>query len=126
MADQNQIYPDLRHGFESYWTETLYPALKAKENLRRKYVSRFWLLVLLALFVLPVVTIGIYVLNKYFAKDIDAGLFFIVFALFAFLLRHTFKSYRKKMKNDVIFLNLGRGPIIVEEDLLWALKEYQI
>ena len=32
----------------------------------------------------------------------------------------------EQMKNDVIFLNLGRGPIIVEEDLLWALKENQI
>ncbi len=107
MTDQNQIYPDLRQGFEAYWTETLYPALKAKEKLRKKYVSHFWLLVLLALFVLPVVTIGIYVLNKYFAKDVDAGLFFIVFALFAFLLRQPFKSYRKKIKNDVMQTFVG-------------------
>ena len=26
------------------------------------------------------------------------------------------------MKKDAIFLNLGRGPIVVEEDLAWALK----
>lgn len=32
----------------------------------------------------------------------------------------------RKMKNDCIFLNLGRGPIIVEKDLLWALNNHQI
>lgn len=32
----------------------------------------------------------------------------------------------ERMKNHAIFLNLGRGPIIVEEDLLWALTNNQI
>ena len=107
MTEQAQIYPNLRQGFETYWNETLFPALKSKEKLRKKYVSRFWLLVLLALFILPVVTIGIYVFNNYFGKDIDSGLIFIVIALFAFLLRQPFKSYKKKMKNDVMQTFVG-------------------
>ena len=36
------------------------------------------------------------------------------------------KEAFRKMKNHCIFLNLGRGPIIVEEDLVWALNEKQI
>ncbi len=107
MTEQAQIYPNLRQGFETYWNETLFPALKSKEKLRKKYVSRFWLLVLLALFILPIVTIGIYVFNNYFGKDIDSGLIFIVIALFAFLLRQPFKSYKKKMKNDVMQTFVG-------------------
>jgi len=36
------------------------------------------------------------------------------------------KKAFEKMKNDAIFLNLGRGPIVVEEDLVWALTNKQI
>ena len=32
------------------------------------------------------------------------------------------KSAFSKMKKEAIFLNLGRGPIVAEEDLAWALK----
>lgn len=32
----------------------------------------------------------------------------------------------KKMKASAVLLNVGRGPIIVEEDLLWALQEHEI
>lgn len=31
-----------------------------------------------------------------------------------------------KMKRNAIFLNLGRGPIVVEEDLAWALEQGEI
>lgn len=111
MEQQPQIYPDLREGFNTYWEKNLCPLLKSKEKLRKKYVARFWCLLLLALFVLPAVTIGIYVFNKYFQKNIDSGLFFIVLAVFIFLLRQPFKSYKKRMKNDTMqtFINYFKG-----------------
>ena len=31
-----------------------------------------------------------------------------------------------KMKSEAIFLNLGRGPIVKEEDLAWALTNHEI
>ena len=31
-----------------------------------------------------------------------------------------------RMKPDAVFLNLGRGPIVVEEDLVWAIQNDQI
>lgn len=36
------------------------------------------------------------------------------------------KEAFEKMKETAIFLNLGRGPIVVEKDLVWAIKENQI
>ena len=36
------------------------------------------------------------------------------------------KTAFQKMKNSCIFLNLGRGPIVVEEDLFHALNQHEI
>ncbi len=111
MAEKEQIYPDLRQGFDAYWQKTLYPLLKSKETLRKKYVARFWALILLALFVLPTVAIATIGFNHHFGKNIDPGYIFIVLAVFVFLIQRPFKSYKKRMKNDTMqtFIDYFKG-----------------
>ncbi|MBR2299116.1 MAG: DUF3137 domain-containing protein [Alphaproteobacteria bacterium] len=92
----------LRNGFEKYWLTTLQPFLKTKEDLRKKYLSRFWLLFFISLFILPVFAIGIYLLNRRFSQDIDPGLFYMLVAVFVFIIQTPYRSYKKKIKNDVM------------------------
>ena len=73
--NENNPYLELRENFDSFWVSSLQPFLKTKEDMRKKYVSRFWFLILLSVFVLPVLAIGIYTLNKHFSKDIAGKLF---------------------------------------------------
>lgn len=100
--DDNNLYLKLKTDFDGFWLSTLRPLLKQKEDLRKKYVSRFWFLVLLSVFVLPVLSIGIYVVNKYFAKDINAGLFYLVCVVFVFMFQLPYRTYKRKIKNDVM------------------------
>ncbi len=99
---KTNIYFELRNGFEKYWLSDLQPFLKTKEDMRKRYVSRFWLLVLISLFVLPVLAIGIFVLNRHFNSDIDPGLFYMLIVIFVFIIQTPYCSYKKKIKNNVM------------------------
>lgn len=101
MSDNNP-YLKLKNDFNVFWNSTLGPFLKAKEDLRKKYVARFWLIVLIALFVLPVLAIGIYVSNKYFAQNINAAFFYLICVGFVFVFQTPYRMYKRKIKNDVM------------------------
>ena len=101
MNDDNP-YLKLKNDFDVFWRATLEPFLKAKENLRKKYVGYFWFLILLSVFVLPMLAIGIYTLNKHFSKDIDTGYFYMLCVVVAFVFQMPYKRYKKKIKNDVM------------------------
>lgn len=101
-SDIENVYFNLRNGFEKYWLSTLAPFLKTKEDLRQKYVSRFFLLVLLSLFVLPLCVIGFYVLNKHFSSDINPGFLYMIIVICIFVLQTPYRIYKKKIKNDVM------------------------
>lgn len=111
MIEDNNIKNDLKEGFEQYWLKTLLPVLKQKEALRQKYVGRFWFLVALSLFVLPMMIIGVYAFMKYINKDTDFGIVFLAIAVFIYLIRAPYKTYKKKIKNDVmdVFINYFEG-----------------
>lgn len=99
---QEDAYAPLRENFENYFKATISPLLKNDENLRKTYLSRFWLFVLLAAFVIPVCIIGIYVANHLFEKNINEGLVFFVAAFFAYLIYSPYKAFKKKVKNNVM------------------------
>jgi len=101
MRDNNP-YLELRENFDRFWVSTLQPFLKTKEDMRKKYVSRFWFLILLSFFVLPMLAIGIYMLNTHFSKDIDTGYFYMLCVGAVFIFQMPYKSYKKKIKNDVM------------------------
>lgn len=101
MDDANS-YIKLKKDFNNFWLSTLYPFLKEKEDLRKKYVSRFWFLILLAVFVLPFCAISIYIMNRYFSKDINAGVFYMFCAVCIFISQVPYRTYKKKIKYDVM------------------------
>jgi len=100
--EPEDIYFNLRNGFENYWLTTLRPFLKTKEDFRKKYVSRFWLLVLISLFILPCAVIGVYLLDRYFSQDINAGFLYMLFVVVIFIIQTPYRTYKKKIKNDVM------------------------
>jgi len=100
--NEHNPYRDLKVNFDRFWLSTLEPFLKTKEDLRQKYVSRFWFLVLLGIFVLPVFAIGVYTLNKHFSKNIDPAFFYILCVFFVFFLQTPYRTYKKKIKNDMM------------------------
>lgn len=103
-------YNSLKTAFDRYYTGTLYPFLKEKENIRVKYVTRFVFLVLLAAVFLPMLAVGIYFFNHYYQKDIDWGIFYIFVAIGIYVIRGPYKNYRKSVKNDVMTLFLKFFP----------------
>lgn len=100
--DDTNLYLKLKNDFDGFWLSTLLPFLKRKEDLRKKYVARFWFLILLAFFVLPVFAIGIYIMNKYFSKDINAGVFYMLCVVCVFVSQVPYRIYKKKIKYDVM------------------------
>ncbi|MBQ7660290.1 MAG: DUF3137 domain-containing protein [Alphaproteobacteria bacterium] len=99
---QEDAYAPLFQNFENYCKATISPLLKNDENLRKTYLSRFWLFVLLAAFVIPVCIIGIYVANHLFEKNINEGLVLFVAAFFICLIYSPYKAFKKKVKNNVM------------------------
>lgn len=97
-------YTNLKSRFDQYYQTTLYPFLKQKEDTRLKYVNRFWFLLLLSFFVLPMAILVIYFVNNYSEINIDWGIFYIIVAVAVFVLRGPFAKYRKEVKNDVMDL----------------------
>ena len=137
MDDRNS-YLKLKKDFDNFWLSSLYPFLKEKEDLRKKYLSRFWFLILLAVFVLPFCAIGIYTMNKYFSTDIDPAFFYILCALCIFIFQVPYRIYKKKIKYDVMpkFISFfggfsyqpGKGlsvPEIEESHIFPAADEYE-
>jgi len=98
---------DIRSGFDLYWLKTLLPALEAKEKLRQKYLSRFWFVLLLALFIVPMVIIGCYVLSRHFNKNLDPSLIFLFVAVVTFILQRPYHYYKKQIKQDIMPLFAG-------------------
>ena len=101
MSDNNP-YLTLKRDFDVFWNSTLGPFLKAKEDLRKKYVARFWFLILMSFFILPLVAIGIYILNKHFEKDINTGIVYMLCVICIFIFQMPYKTYKRKIKNDVM------------------------
>ncbi len=102
MIEEKDTYDLLKQDFEKYYQQTLLPFLKSKENLRKKYLSRFWLLLLLACFFVPLSIIGIYVLNRFFDTNINEGLIFMLMAVFAYFIRGPYATYKKQIKNEAM------------------------
>lgn len=99
---QEDAYALLRENFENYFKAKISPLLENDEKLRKTYLSRFWLFVLLAAFIIPVCIISIYVANHLFEKNINEGLVFFVAAFFAYLIYSPYKTFKKKVKNNVM------------------------
>lgn len=98
----DDMYADLRRQFDKYWISTLQPFLQQKEELRLKYVARFWILVVLSVVVLPMTGIGIYLINEHFGTNIDTGFFYMICVLCVFVCQTPYRLYKKKIKNDVM------------------------
>lgn len=92
----------LKNKFANYCQTVLFPLLKQKEQIRVKYLNRFWFLVLLGLIFLPMLSLLIYFLNHYYHKNIDWGIFYFCIACMIFIIRAPFSTYHKKVKKDIM------------------------
>lgn len=101
MSEQNNI-KNLRSGFDTYWNQTLKPFLEEKEQVRKKYLSHFFGLLILAFLLIPIVSIGSYALWKMYSYEIDSGPFLMLLALLVFILQRPYHHYKKNVKNDVM------------------------
>ncbi len=106
ITEENQ-YKDIKAEFSNYWLRVLLPALAKKEQMREKYVSRFWLLVLLALFVFPMICIGFYILGRSTGKAFDPSPLYMIFAILVFLIQTPYRTYKKLIKHDIMPLFVG-------------------
>ena len=95
---------DIRKDFQAYWLKVLLPALQKKESLRQKYLSSFWFLFWLALFIIPMICVTSYV----FAHQIlDPNILFLIIAGAIFMIQRPYGQYKKKIKQDVMPLFVG-------------------
>ena len=93
---------DIRSNFDLYWIKTLLPALETKEKLRQKYLSRFWLMLILAFCIVPMIIIAGYILNRHFNKTFDPNLIFLIIAGTVFILQRPYHHYKKQIKQDIM------------------------
>ena len=94
----------LYQGFNDYFLKTLKPALEEKEKIRKKYLSKFYLLLTLSLVIIPILTLVLFESEKIFGVEVDSGPFFMVIALVIFILQRPYHSYKKEVKNDIMQL----------------------
>ena len=102
--DEYAEHADLKSRFDQYYQTVIFPFLHKKEEIRIKYVHRFWFLLFLSLFVLPMLILAIYVLNTIGKMEIDMGVIYIFIALFIYILRGPFAKYHREVKNDTMGL----------------------
>ncbi len=102
MFQPSNIIEQLRLNFPGYWLQTLRPALEEKEEIRKKYLSRFYLLLAFSLVIIPVLTFVLFFSQDLFGVNIDSGPFFMVIALIVFILQRPYHSYKKTVKNDIM------------------------
>lgn len=101
---EEEQHISLKTSFDKYYHNTLLPFLKQKEDIRTKYVNRFWFLLLISAIILPMLMLTIYFFNHYYHKDITWSYVYILAAAAIFALRSPFAAYRHKVKNDVMDL----------------------
>ncbi len=100
MELQNQS--DIKKNFNAYWLKYLEPALWQKEKLRQKYVSRFWLMLLISLIVIPMICIISYLLSHQSRAAFNPNILFLMIAGAVFILRAPYHQYKKQIKRDIM------------------------
>ncbi len=102
LDNEDEEYQQLKAEFDQYYDKQLYPLLKQKEDIRLKYVSRFWFLVLMCCVILPMTMLIVYVCNYYFHKEIDWAVVYMLAAIMVWVLRSPIAACRREVKNDVM------------------------
>jgi len=99
-------YADLRNGFEKYWLSTLRPFLQKKEDLRKKFVARFFMLTFISVFLLPFAFKGLQLLLEQTSSPNVQGFvssgFYILIAILVFVVQTPYQAYKKTVKNDAM------------------------
>lgn len=101
----------LRAGFDIYWAEKLAPQLAKKEALRKRYLTRFFVMLAIALLIIPL----IYVLGSlshgketfYFNRLVIS----LLIAGGVFIVQHPYYHYKKHIKQDImpLFISYFQG-----------------
>lgn len=102
MIPSSEKIENLRRGFNDYWLHTLRPALEQKEEIRKKYLFRFYVLLAFSLVIIPVLTLVLFASESLFGQRIDSGIFFMAIALIVFILQRPYHTYKEHAKNDIM------------------------
>ncbi len=100
--DEREEYTNLKNRFDQFYQMKIFPFLQEKEEIRIKYVHRFWSLLFLSLFILPMIMVAIYVINLQLEKNIDISVMYIFIALAIYVMRGPFVKYKRHVKSDVM------------------------
>lgn len=102
QSDEQQ---KIRSDFEAFYQSQMLPALTEMENVRAKYLRRFWLLMsIIFIFAPAIITLCLFILThnnvdySSSLKQIDPGFYLIGIVILIMILRSPFSSYREKMK----------------------------
>lgn len=94
-------YEKLKQQFDIYYQTKLQPLLKEQENVRHKYLMRFFLLLGLSLFFYPLLIVTTVALMAKF-ESTDIGPILLISGLFVMLLYAPIHKYKKKVKNQIM------------------------
>lgn len=97
----NNLNGMMRQQFTEYYQEKLLPLLQKQEEVRRKYLARFFLLLGLAIIFYPLaVVLALWLMTL--CESADVGPILLISGLFVMLLYAPIHRYKKKVKNQIM------------------------
>ena len=101
VKNANIEYQTAKQKFEIYYQTNLHPLLQEQEKIRRKYLTRFFLLFGLSLIFYPLLIVAtIWIMAQF--ESADVGPVLLVSGLFVMLLYAPIHRYKKKVKNQIM------------------------
>lgn len=99
MAKEPQ---EIKLEFEDYYWRKLFPLLLEKEKIRQRYLKKFWILIGISAFVLPLLMVLLWQSTALSQSDFAAEAMYMVIAVTIYILRQPYTAYRRRVKNDIM------------------------